>query len=604
MVGERDWNWEVYVSHGKTSVNAHQPEGFPFLPRVQNLFDANQYGENFDVSSLPGFVPIAVTGHCTSGLPLFNANGSVDDTPTVSQDCADWMVLRMNSVTTLTQEVVEGTVTGPIAELWAGELQFAFGANSRQEDFAFDPDSGFNANQRFPDVIQNIILPVTVDGSTDVTEVFAGACDSARERPEARPVVRDQSGRALVGLQHGRLGRHLQADRRLGGERSRARAGRPSVREPRTERDRAVHAARRQPALTPATTPAPTIPSKRPRGATDRRTPTGSICRRFASSSWSETGHPRTSTCRASRSPRRLALMRTATTYSAPRPSFRSRSASRRATPKLDTESANTTTVGVVMRPFERRHALHRLVRDQAQERDRNPDSQHRLSAVLRRQVQPVLGAAPGSLTGAALAAGNPFCALDPARVRRRCTADARATTARLAATTRSYINQGGSIRRASIYRWTGESATSTVNIVASYLDDILGGAVPRRGFHHSPARGDGAGNSSFDYRLFSTVNYSEQAVLGRPSLAAPPELDVAPGSAANTFGIDAHDQLDVFGSWRFTDRIVMRGGIDNLTNEDPEVNGRTTVNNNLGSTNSNYDQFGRRVFLGLSITL
>ena len=80
------------------------------------------------------------------------------------------------------------------------------------------------------------------------------------------------------------------------------------------------------------------------------------------------------------------------------------------------------------------------------------------------------------------------------------------------------------------------------------------------------------------------------------------PELDVAPGSAANTFGIDAHDQLDVFGSWRFNERIVMRGGIDNLTNEDPEVVGRTTVNNNLGNTNSNYDQFGRRVFLGLSI--
>ena len=48
----------------------------------------------------------------------------------------------------------------------------------------------------------------------------------------------------------------------------------------------------------------------------------------------------------------------------------------------------------------------------------------------------------------------------------------------------------------------------------------------------------------------------------------------------------------------------MMRGGIDNLTNADPEIVGRTTVNNNLGSTNSNYDQFGRRVFLGLSISL
>jgi outer membrane receptor protein involved in Fe transport len=78
----------------------------------------------------------------------------------------------------------------------------------------------------------------------------------------------------------------------------------------------------------------------------------------------------------------------------------------------------------------------------------------------------------------------------------------------------------------------------------------------------------------------------------------------VAPGSPINQFGIDAHDQLDVFGSWRFTDRITMRGGIDNVTNEDPEIVGATTVNNNLGTTNSNYDQFGRRVFFGLTIAL
>ena len=37
---------------------------------------------------------------------------------------------------------------------------------------------------------------------------------------------------------------------------------------------------------------------------------------------------------------------------------------------------------------------------------------------------------------------------------------------------------------------------------------------------------------------------------------------------------------------------------------EDPEVVGRTTINNNKGTTNSNYDQFGRRIFFGLSIAL
>src|SRR5690606_21912151 len=42
-VGGRDWFWNAFASHGKTSVLAHQPEGFPYLPRVQNLFTADQY---------------------------------------------------------------------------------------------------------------------------------------------------------------------------------------------------------------------------------------------------------------------------------------------------------------------------------------------------------------------------------------------------------------------------------------------------------------------------------------------------------------------------------------------------------------------------------
>ncbi len=116
QVKGNDWNWSVYASHGNTNVNAYQPEGFPYLPRMQNLFNANQYGLNFDVSSLPGYVPVAVTGHCTSGLPIFNPNGSVNNTPSVSQDCSDYAVLRMNSVTTLEQNIFEGTVTGTIAE--------------------------------------------------------------------------------------------------------------------------------------------------------------------------------------------------------------------------------------------------------------------------------------------------------------------------------------------------------------------------------------------------------------------------------------------------------------------------------------------------------
>ena len=43
--------------------------------------------------------------------------------------------------------------------------------------------------------------------------------------------------------------------------------------------------------------------------------------------------------------------------------------------------------------------------------------------------------------------------------------------------------------------------------------------------------------------------------------------------------------------------------GIDNLTDEEPEVVGATATNNALGSTTVNYDPFGRRYFVGLSMS-
>jgi outer membrane receptor protein involved in Fe transport len=82
------------------------------------------------------------------------------------------------------------------------------------------------------------------------------------------------------------------------------------------------------------------------------------------------------------------------------------------------------------------------------------------------------------------------------------------------------------------------------------------------------------------------------------------PEIKPAPGSAPNVLGTDSHDQFDLFGAWRFKDRWQLRGGITNALNADPEVVLATTINHNLGSTNSNYDQVGRSVYLGLTVTL
>ena len=66
---------------------------------------------------------------------------------------------------------------------------------------------------------------------------------------------------------------------------------------------------------------------------------------------------------------------------------------------------------------------------------------------------------------------------------------------------------------------------------------------------------------------------------------------------------IDAHSQFDLFADWTFSERYQLRAGIDNLTDAEPEVVGATTTNNALGSTSINYDPFGRRFFVGLTMS-
>ena len=83
------------------------------------------------------------------------------------------MMLRMNSITTLEQNVFEANMQGSLFELpWSDKIQFAAGAGYREENFQFNPDTGYNANQSYPNVVGNIALPVAVNGSTDVSEVY------------------------------------------------------------------------------------------------------------------------------------------------------------------------------------------------------------------------------------------------------------------------------------------------------------------------------------------------------------------------------------------------------------------------------------------------
>jgi outer membrane receptor protein involved in Fe transport len=92
------------------------------------------------------------------------------------------------------------------------------------------------------------------------------------------------------------------------------------------------------------------------------------------------------------------------------------------------------------------------------------------------------------------------------------------------------------------------------------------------------------------------------------------PQLDRSPNDSLQTLPVHSHDQFDVYGSWQFGQRWTLRGGIDNLLNADPEwvgateavtVNGVTgDPNHAIGAAGLNYDQIGRRIFFGVTMTL
>jgi outer membrane receptor protein involved in Fe transport len=266
--------------------------------------------------------------------------------------------------------------------------------------------------------------------------------------------------------------------------------------------------------------------------------------------------------------------------------------------PQLDSESAHTTTAGVVFSLFERTTISVDWFEIKLKNAIGIPSADVVYQQCLDAQYNPRIGTAPLSLSGAELAAGNPFCAL----IQREYVGGAPLTPGNYGAARRynaQYINQGGIVSEGIDLQADFGVGNFNVNFLASFMENYSEAPFPGAEFIDYTGT---TFNSSFDHRLFTTVRYGNGPFSIGVRWQHLPELDTAPGAAPNAFGIESHDQLDLFGSFQFNERISMRGGIDNLTNEDPEVVNRTTVNNAKGSTNSNYDQFGRRLFLGLTV--
>jgi outer membrane receptor protein involved in Fe transport len=602
-----DNTWELFASHGETSNIQEQPEGFPSLSKLQTLFSANMYGQNWSNPQT-----LAVTGHCTTGLPVFNADGTRNNALSISKDCEDWLLLRMNTITQITQDIVEGDVTGSLLDMpfGAGRLRYAVGADYRSENFNFNPDSGFNANQATANVVQNIILPVGVQGGTRVKEAYAEM---------SIPLLKDRPGAKSIELDPGY--RYSDYNTATGGVNTFKLLGNWAVTDWIKFRG-GLEVANRAPNIAELFTP---VGSSQITGINGTITP--DPCAYFSvTPSWGNVpSNPNRYNVQALcqylmiRQGNSGAFMvpgGTGNTYNytvfGPAPftgAFPFSIAIISGNPNLKSETARTVTAGTVLTsPFQAALVSHlslsvdwyRIEIDNAIGiADYNAVYQQCLDA----KFNSLVAGAPGQYSGAQMFANAPSCAYinretnagDPWGAGRNYQAP--------------YINQGG-IKSEGIdaqLDWSVHPEDMGAHVPGTFGLNVLGTYLKEYSvatFNGSPSV-DYSGttvNSSFRYKLFTTFTYSVGKATAGLRWQHLPAIGVPPGSPPVLVGAPSHDQLDLFTRWQLNKMFEVRFGVDNLLNAWPETIGaQTGINNNVGATIQDYDTIGRRYYVGLT---
>ncbi|HEV2701989.1 MAG TPA: TonB-dependent receptor [Steroidobacteraceae bacterium] len=616
----KDWTWDVYGSTGETNVNA-QLNGFPTLNRLQTLFSANMYGQNWTNTAYP----ISVGGSCTSGLPIFTATGAVNTSDTASANCNAYADPALNNVTTVEQNVYEGDLQGSLLDMPfnAGKLRFALGADYRQEQFTFTPDSGYTALQSFPNIVQNIALPTGVVGKTGVAEVYTEfSIPVVKDLPFAKSIEIDPGIRfsdysesspdETVSGGGGNvktwklLGNWVMNDwlSFRGGLEVANRA--PNIAELFTPLGGSALAVGADPcAVYNGTTPSWGNVASNP-----NRFNVQAACEYLIQRG----GAP------ASVAANLMTPGGSGNNYQynvfGPSPApFPFVLGLNSGNPSLKSETARTVTAGFILNsPFQNPYTQRlRMSVDWYQIQLNGaigvPSFTQVYQECLDAQYNNLIGSSPGTVTGAQIVANNPYCAY----INREYAPQAGDFYGAPRNYLSPYVNQGGiqsrgidleldwGLRFNDTDLFKSLPGGISVNVVANYLDRYA--VSPFQGAAYINYTGTVTNNSYRD-RLLTNFGYSVgPATLGfrwehLPAAGPDPSTPNQVGAA------NAYNEVDFFTSYALTDALTLRGGIDNLINAWPVwvgANGSTTA---IGATNSNYDTIGRRFYLGVKAKL
>jgi outer membrane receptor protein involved in Fe transport len=164
-----DWTWDAYVSTGETNITMLY-DNLPSLQRYQFLMAQPNWGagtfvrgRNYEIT-------------CSTGLPMF---GQSDDG--VDPGCIEGIESKDRALWDLTQNIVEANLQGKVADMKNGELRFAAGVATRENKFSYDPGTN-NDNIAVVEQPLGIFLSNNTSGSTDVSELYGELLLPATER--------------------------------------------------------------------------------------------------------------------------------------------------------------------------------------------------------------------------------------------------------------------------------------------------------------------------------------------------------------------------------------------------------------------------------------
>jgi iron complex outermembrane recepter protein len=596
----KDWTYEVFASRGQSSTST-QINGVVSLDRYRTLVTSPNYGRGFvgtqnasngelinGIVQGGGFGGARVT--CTSGMPII-------ENFEVSQDCIDALTLPLQNRQRLEQTIYEANVQGALFGGWAGEVRSAFGVSYRTNDFEYQTD-GLTSINNFNDSAVGIFPLGDSSGSTQVREIYTEAIiPLLRDIPVLRQLnlelgyrYSDYDPSGPVSTYKGLIDWTVTDFFRIrGGHQFASRA--PNIGE--------LFSGRTQ--IFGGPTPSQDLCSplsNRPFSvgpAGNRNQAAFALCQQMMGTTGAQAYYVTTP----------------------PTTSNAGGLYQGEGNPALEAEEAKTWTAGFVLNlPFENPllSGLNLTV-DYYQIQLNNAIDLTPGDTVMVRCFDPALN--PG------LSADNVWC-----RAMER-----NQNTGTLAVTNALYSNEkffetaGWDVQM----DWRGNLADMGmslpgalfVNLQATFLEKFEerpNAAAPLRdwkNFVGPNLTGFAAGGGgSYGYRVFTTMGYGAPtwgvSLRHRffPSIQAEDELlSPGPTGAGLVAAIPKYQVFDLSATYSIGDKIRIRGGVDNLLDRDPPIQGRNLVQVNgltggqaVPVTPTPYDPLGRRYYLGASV--